>query len=191
MSNVSCLDHYVTSHVCPQCASHRGPRWRSSTGCGPKRSARAIYMWRAATFTPAPSSGAPSTSTCVSPHSLAHSELLLLLRNHYTNEKITEDSEECGLTACHFVFMFVQCKCSPRCRIVITHAQRAIDKLNVGLCAYEMLRPAGGSLLIPLLRVFFSGRRGVRRRGVHCERRLHPLRPDRQAGVLGHRHGPA
>lgn len=45
-------------------------------------------------------------------------------------------------------------------------------------------------LFFPLACVF-SGRRGVRRRRVHCERRLHPLRPDGQAGVLGHRHGPA
>lgn len=56
----------VPAHVCAQCASHQGPRWHCSTGCGPKQSAHAIYTWRAATFTPAPSSGAPSTSTCVS-----------------------------------------------------------------------------------------------------------------------------
>lgn len=36
-----------------------------------------------------------------------------------------------------------------------------------------------------------SGWRGVRRRRVHCERRLHSLRPDSQAGVLRHRHGSA
>lgn len=37
----------------------------------------------------------------------------------------------------------------------------------------------------------FSGWRGVGRRRVHCERRLHSLRTDSQAGVLRHGHGPA
>lgn len=36
-----------------------------------------------------------------------------------------------------------------------------------------------------------SGRRGVWRRRIHCERRLHPLRTDSQAGLLCHRHGSA
>lgn len=45
-------------------------------------------------------------------------------------------------------------------------------------------------LPVPVLGVC-SGRWGVRRRGVHCERRLYPLRPDGQAGLLRHRHGPA
>ena len=45
-------------------------------------------------------------------------------------------------------------------------------------------------LLSPVLCVC-SGWRGVRRRRVHCERRLHPLRPDGQAGLLRHRHGAA
>lgn len=56
----------VSHMFCPQCASRQGPKWHCSTGCGPKRSARATYTWRAATSTPVPSSGAPSTSTCVS-----------------------------------------------------------------------------------------------------------------------------
>lgn len=37
----------------------------------------------------------------------------------------------------------------------------------------------------------FSGWWRVRRRRVHCERRLHPLRPDSQAGLLCHWHGSA
>lgn len=74
-AQLTCLQHVmfgswcnlpVCARVCPQCASHQGPRWHCSTGCGPKQSAHAIYTWRAATFTPVPSSGAPFTSTCVS-----------------------------------------------------------------------------------------------------------------------------
>lgn len=112
----------------PQCASRRGPRWRCSTGSAPRRSARAISTWRAATSTPAPSSGAPFTSTCVS-----------------------LEPEPCR---------------GPRA------IRRAADSFFSALCVS-------------------SGRRGVRRRRVHRERRLHPLRPDGQAGLLRHRHGAA
>lgn len=38
---------------------------------------------------------------------------------------------------------------------------------------------------------FLSGWWGVGRRGVHCEGRLHPLRPDSQVGLLCHGHGAA
>lgn len=71
-----------------QCVLHRGPRWPCSTGCGPRRSARATYMWRGETFMPAPSNGVPSTSTCVSlihTRKHAHQHTLVHVYSHFSH----------------------------------------------------------------------------------------------------------
>lgn len=96
----------VCLHVCPQCASRRGPRWHCSTGCGPKQSARAIYTWRAATFTPAPSSGAPFTSTCVSLRQPEdYQRLYKGFKKSFKWYRRRSAGVECDLIARHFVLM--------------------------------------------------------------------------------------
>lgn len=90
--------------------------------------------------------------------------------------------------------LHVCCKCNPRCIIVITqlisHRQWKWLMALMWVCGIEDVE-AGGRLTASFFPCVFSGWRGVRRRRVHCERRLHPLRPDGEAGLLRHRHGPA
>lgn len=180
----------------PQCALHRGPRWHCSTDCAPKQSVRGIYTWRVATFTLAPNSGALSTSTCVSLHQVSY----LLHKLLIIDENSDAVWQPVTLSTCHPLTVhcsrsFVLCCSNDTCDSSQTKNVTGwlIDWMLA--LVYKPKRVRVGSWLqhwlpVPVLGVC-SGRWGVRRRGVHCERRLYPLRPDGQAGLLRHRHGPA
>lgn len=113
--------------------------------------------------------------------------------------------QRCSLTACHLVYMspshchcsrsFVLCCSNYTCDSSQTKNVTGwlIDWMLALVYKPKCVRVGSWLqhwLYVPVLGVC-SGRWGVRRRGVHCERRLYPLRPDGQAGLLRHRHGPA